>query len=69
MKTTRRNSPPRSESGRVARENGSEMVMFSSRVEVSLDEYVRLFITTQKVRKQDVLREALLLFKQKHEDA
>lgn len=69
MKTKRRNSPPRSESGRVAREHGAEMVMFSSRVEVSLDEYVRLFISSKKVRKQDVLREALLLFKQKHEDA
>lgn len=67
MAVKRRNTSPRSLASKHARENNTELVMFSSRIEEPLADYVKVFTSTRAVTKQDVLREALLLFKQKQE--
>lgn len=63
-KYKKRESPPRSETMRIAKENGSKLVLISGRVNEELAEYMNMYSSVMNIPKQDILTQALKLFKE-----
>ena len=57
----------RSATSQAARDDGIELVMLAARVTPDLAEFVREHAHHKRLTKQDILTEALMMYRRKHE--